>query len=448
MSVSVKECLARNNNRVRALESHDLASREIIRNTIGANGDAFHGFWISSLSQTTQLGLPDTELLSPLTRALLLAYYSPIFQPRGGRPICGLYDCDSGGPLEEIPALVAVLEKLGVSMLIVEDKAVSEPGKKVNSFAESTGPGCLANPHDFAKTLQAFKAATKGRNIMVGARIEALTARIVLKNDPVAEAASLAETQADAQYRAAIYRDEGGADAIMIHSKIPDPREVLSWLAAFRAQDATTPVVLVPSAYPSASHTALFDAGANIIIYAHHLFRGKMWALKNVTENMLAGGTGTRSGLSSGVVSSSSSYHELQEAKSKIIASQVETGKKKRLLSIIRARLQALKSPSPAVVIEVKTGGRPFADDAELQRCLDARNYSALYHKVLEHKLSGNETQEEKAYWDVAEKAAIQNMTHVARLLIEGNRAGDECTDFVIDMKELMEVNGKQLLTV
>lgn len=445
MSISVKACLQKNQGRIRALESHDLASREIIRNTFGQNGDTFQGFWISSLSQTTQLGLPDTELLSPLTRALLLAYHNTFLQPQDGRPICGLFDCDSGGPLSEIPALVDVLEKLGVSMLIVEDKAVSEPGKKVNSFAESAGPGCLAKPHDFAKTLQAFKAATKGRDMMVAARIEALTARIVIKGDPAADAVSLAETQADAQYRAAIYRDEGEADAIMIHSKIPQPTEVLTFLNEFRARDPSTPVVLVPSAYPSASHTALYDAGANIIIYAHHLFRGKMFALKNLTESLLAGGNGMQSGL----LSSSSTVLDLHEEKARVMASQVEIGKKRRLVALIRARIQALLASPRVVRVESESkAARLFTGDMELQMCLDARNYAAVYHKLLERKLSGHETDEERAYWQLAEKAVIQNMTHVARLLIDGKRAGDECNDFVINMKELMEVNGKQLINV
>lgn len=262
MSTSVSKYLAQFNGHVRLLESHDLASREIVRNTVGQAGNVFHGIWISSLTQTTQLGLPDTELLSPLTRATMLAHHNTILVPRHARPLCAAFDCDSGGPVSEIPALVAVLEQMGVSMIVVEDKAVTAPGKKVNSFAASAGPGCLAHPKTFAKTLQTFKAAAAGRDMLIGARIEALTARIVIKDDPQAEAASLAETLADAQHRAAVYRDEGGADAIMIHSKIAEPSEVLAFLSEFRAADQTTPVVLVPSAYSGAECKALYEAGA------------------------------------------------------------------------------------------------------------------------------------------------------------------------------------------
>ncbi|CAN8104288.1 unnamed protein product [Discula destructiva] len=438
MSISLQECLARNNGRVRLLESHDLASREVVRDSVGQNGERFDGFWISSLTQTTQLGLPDTELLSPLTRATLLAYYNTLLTPRNGRPICGVFDCDSGGPLNEIPALVSVLEQMGVSMIIVEDKAVTEPGKKVNSFAESAGPGCLAKPHDFAKTLQAFKAATNGRNILVAARIESLTARIVIKNDPAADAASLAETMADAQLRARVYRDEGGADAIMIHSKIPQPTEVLSFLSEFRAQDSTTPIVLVPSAYSSASYKALYEAGANVIIYAHHLFRAKMFALRSLTE-----------GLS---LSPSASIDTLLDKKNEVLARQNELGawKTRRLVELIRARVRTLKASRSAGILVVPESKRTrlFDADEELQECLEARNYTAVYHKLMERRLFGRDTAEEKEYWTLAEKAVMENMSRVATLLLSGDRAGDEGDEFIANMKELMEVNGKQLLFI
>lgn len=453
MSVSLSKCLAQSNGRIRLLECHDLASREIVRNTAGQAGNVFQGIWISSLTQTTQLGLPDTELLSPLTRATLLAHHNTLLLPRHARPLCAAFDCDSGGPLDEIPALVAVLEQMGVSLLVVEDKAVTAPGKKVNSFAASAGPGCLAHPHAFARTLRAFRAATAGRDMLVAARIEALTARIVIENDPHAEAASLAITLADAQHRAAVYRDEGGADAIMVHSKIAQPSEVLAFLAAFRARDKATPVVLVPSAYSGAECKALYEAGANVVIYAHHLFRAEMFALRSVTEDLLAGRGCTLGGGVSSSSSSSSIDGGRDEKLGAIVSHCVEAGGKKgrqrqRLVSLLRARIRTLKAVRDVVAERETKPVRLFADGGELQRCLEAGNYTALYHKLLRRRLSGQEGSGERAYWVLAERAVMENMTRVASLLLDGDRAGNECDGFVVNMKELMEVNGKQLLFI
>lgn len=453
MSTSLSKCLAQSSGHIRLLESHDLASREIVRNTVGKAGNVFDGIWISSLTQTTQLGLPDTEFLSPLTRATLLAHHNTILLPRYARPLCAAFDCDSGGPLSEIPALVAVLEQMGVSMIVIEDKAVTAPGKKVNSFAESAGPGCLAEPQEFARKLRAFKTATIGRDMLVAARIEALTARIVVKGNPQGEAASLAETLADAQYRAAVYRDEGGADAIMIHSKITEPGEVLAFLSVFRARDKATPVVLVPSAYSGADCQTLYEAGANIVIYAHHLFRAEMFALRSVTEGLLAGGDVQ----GDGGVSSSSSMDGMRDEKADMALShRGETGNKgrprqrqrQRFVGVLRARFQTLKAMREAVMERDAKPARLFADDSELQNCLEARNYAALYYKLLGRRLGGHEGSGERAYWVLAERAVMENMTRVARLLLDGNRAGNECDDFVVNMKELMEVNGKQLLYI
>ena len=170
-------------------------------------------------------------------------------------------------------------------MIIIEDKALTEPGKKVNSLKETSGSQLQADPHKFVKTLKAFKLASVGRDMLVTARIESLTTRIA-KKDPVEEQASIQAALQDAQERAAIYK-EGGADAIMIHSKAKEPDEILSFLRAFRAHDNATPLVVVPTTYSRTARTTLYDAGANVIIYANHLIRARIKAVAPVTDKLL-----------------------------------------------------------------------------------------------------------------------------------------------------------------
>ena len=225
MSTSIRSVLAQNNGQAYLCETHDHSSTEIIGTTVGDNGQTFDGLWYSGLCQTTYLGIPDTELISPLQRATLLALNGDLQHPKDRRPLCAAYDADGGGDIADIPALVSVLALVGVSMIIIEDKAVSEPGAKVNSLATTSGNQDQADPHEFARSIRAFKSACRRhKDMMITARIESFTVRKA-KKDEAEERLSQQAALAEALRRAKIY-NEAGVDAIMIHSKSKDPTEV------------------------------------------------------------------------------------------------------------------------------------------------------------------------------------------------------------------------------
>ncbi|KAI3329266.1 hypothetical protein HD806DRAFT_548389 [Xylariaceae sp. AK1471] len=124
-----------------------------------------------------------------------------------------------------------------------------------------------------------------GRTCMyMTARIESFTCRQVIRSDDVAEKASVKEALRQALDRAAIYRD-ARADAIMIHSKIKALNEVLAFLREFRAQDSRTPLVVVPTTHGSTHENTLFEAGANVIIYANHLMCAKIRAVGEYVDS-------------------------------------------------------------------------------------------------------------------------------------------------------------------
>ncbi|KAF2726327.1 putative phosphoenolpyruvate phosphomutase [Polychaeton citri CBS 116435] len=289
MSSSIKALLGSNNNRIRLLEAHDSISREIIRNGEGNDGEKFHGFWMSGLTQTTYLGVPDTELISPLERASAMAA-KDYMGPTSDRRLGAAYDADSGGDPKDISALVLSLAKQGVSMVIIEDKFVGEPGNKVNSLKETSGSQSLAHPEEFAKIVRTFSKASANLDMMITARIEAFTVRKVIKGNEAAEKASVDAAMKDALRRAKIYRS-AGAHAIMIHSKSSSPNEVLSFMKEFKASDPTATVVVVPTTYSQANEDILYDAGADVIIYANHLMRAKIRAVNDFSEEYLQGMT-------------------------------------------------------------------------------------------------------------------------------------------------------------
>ncbi|KAJ5396779.1 phosphoenolpyruvate phosphomutase protein [Penicillium cosmopolitanum] len=278
--LSVRSALHKSSGAIRLLEAHDRSSTKVIRERNNSK-DCFEGIWISGLTQTTYLGIPDTEIVSPLYRAILQATNIKTLWP-SDRPICAAFDADSGGPISDIPALVAVLVTIGVSMAVIEDKELKAPGKKVNSLLTANGSQSQADPADFCKTIQTFKASAQCADLMITARIESFNVRIV-KDDPIEEAASIKASLEDALSRAEMYT-KAGADAIMIHSKSSSPTEVLDFLKRFRERDQVTPLVVVPTTYATTPRKSLVDAGANVIIYANHLMRAKIHTMEEVVN--------------------------------------------------------------------------------------------------------------------------------------------------------------------
>ncbi|CVK92311.1 related to phosphoenolpyruvate phosphomutase [Fusarium proliferatum] len=285
---SVRSALAQNNNRIILCESHDGTSTEIIRATVGKNGQKFDGIWYSGLCQTTYLGIPDSETLSPLQRASLLALDGELKRKTSNRSLCAAFDADSGGDIADIPALVALMNLVGVGMVVIEDKAVSAPGQKVNSLAASSASQALADPQEFAEVIRAFRevnAKAKG-GPMITARIESFCCRVP-KADAEEESRSYEAAHQDALNRAKVYH-EAGIDAIMIHSKSKSPHEVTRFLREYREFDSQTPLVVVPTTYSEIPKEALYEAGANVIIYANHLMRAKISAVGSISDKILA----------------------------------------------------------------------------------------------------------------------------------------------------------------
>jgi len=84
----------------------------------------FDGFWSSSLTDSTLKGKPDIEALDITTRA---GGIDDIFEVTQ-KPL--IIDFDTGGQIEHFEFTVKTLERLGVSAVIIEDKA----GLKKNSL--------------------------------------------------------------------------------------------------------------------------------------------------------------------------------------------------------------------------------------------------------------------------------------------------------------------------
>jgi phosphoenolpyruvate mutase len=249
---------------VTAMEAHDGLTGLIVENTVVHQDGGAHQFdamWISSLCDSTAKGKPDIELVDMTSRFRTIEDITEVTT----KPI--IFDGDTGGKTEHFVYTVRSLERLGVSMVIIEDKT----GLKKNSLFGTEVVQTQDSIENFSAKIRAGKKAQRTKEFMICARIESLI---------------LEQGMEDALTRAFAFA-EAGADAIMIHSRKKDPSEIQEFIEKFRAKDKTTPIVLVPTSFNSVTEEEWKKRGANIIIYANQLMRAEVPAMQKAAEMIL-----------------------------------------------------------------------------------------------------------------------------------------------------------------
>ena len=252
---------------IRVMEASNGLSGLIVENVKAeCEGEVkeYDAMWVSSLCDSSFKGKPDIELVDLTSRINTINEIIEVTT----KPI--ILDGDTGGRIEHFVYNIKTLERLGVSAVIIEDKT----GLKQNSLFGTDAVQTLDDPHEFAKKINAGKQAQLTRDFMIIARLESLIAGAGID---------------DALERAKIYID-AGADAIMIHSKEKDGREIADFLKRFREFASGIPVVLVPTSYNHFTEAELHEMGGNIIIYANHLLRSAYPAMLHTAEKILKHG--------------------------------------------------------------------------------------------------------------------------------------------------------------
>ena len=162
---------------------------------------------------------------------------------------------------------VRSLERMGVSMVIIEDKT----GLKKNSLFGTEVKQTQDSIENFCAKIMAGKKAQKTPDFMICARIESLI---------------LERGMDDALTRAFAYVG-AGADAIMIHSRKKDPSEIFEFVARFREKDSITPIVVVPTSFNTVTEDEFKARGVNVVIYANQLTRTGFPAMQNAARIIL-----------------------------------------------------------------------------------------------------------------------------------------------------------------
>ena len=252
---------------VKVLEVHNGLTGLIVENThVNVDGRMveFDAMWESSLTDSASKGKPDTAAVDISSRIATIEQILEVTT----KPI--IVDADNGGLPEHLTFTVRSLERLGVSAVIIEDKA----GAKRNSLFGTDVVQTQDSIDSFAQKIRAGKKSQVTEEFMIIARVESLILKQGLD---------------DAIRRAEAYI-EAGADGIMVHSNAASAKEFIEFCGVFNRLERRAPLVAAPTTYDTITERELIDAGVSVVIYANHLLRSAFPAMVRVAESILKHG--------------------------------------------------------------------------------------------------------------------------------------------------------------
>jgi phosphoenolpyruvate phosphomutase len=233
------------------MEAHNGLSARIVREA------GFGGIWASGLSISAQFGVRDNNEASWTQVVDVLEFMADA----SDLPI--LLDGDTGyGNFNNMRRLVRKLEQRGIAGVCIEDKQFP----KTNSFLNGERQP-LADIEEFAGKIAAGKDTQVDPNFSIVARVEALIAGWGME---------------EALRRAEAYR-RAGADAILIHSKLSKPDEIVTFAREWARR---SPLVIVPTRYYSTPTDVFRQAGISVVIWANHLVRSAASAMQSVAKEI------------------------------------------------------------------------------------------------------------------------------------------------------------------
>jgi phosphoenolpyruvate phosphomutase len=308
------------------MEAHNGLSARIVKEA------GFKGIWGSGLSISAQFGVRDNNEASWTQVVDNLEFMADA----SDLPI--LLDGDTGyGNFNNMRRLVRKLEQRGIAGVCIEDKQFP----KTNSFLNGERQP-LADIEEFVGKIAAGKDTQTDSNFSIVARVEALIAGWGME---------------EALRRAEAYR-LAGADAILIHSKLSKPDEIVTFAREWARR---SPLVIVPTKYYSTPTDVFRKAGISTVIWANHLVRSAVSAMQSVAKEIHESQTLVNV---EDRIASVNELFRLQDADEysaaeKIYLSATGTSRSAVVLAATRGRgLEAITEDKPKVMLPI--AGKPL----------------------------------------------------------------------------------------
>lgn len=307
------------------MEAHNGLSAKIVAQA------GFAGVWASSLTVSAALGVRDSNEASWTQVLEVLEFMSDATDV----PI--LMDGDTGyGNFNNVRRLVTKLCQRGIAGVCLEDKVFPKTNSLIGGNQELVSIG------EFCGKIKAAKDSQRDSDFCVVARIEALIAGLGMD---------------EAWKRARAYQ-EAGADAILLHSRRTDAREIFRFMEGW---DGACPVVIVPTTYYRTPISAYRKAGISTLIWANHTLRASIAAMRRACDEI------HRHSTPAGVIPEMAPIkdifdlvgnRELAEAEKQYLAPEVMKGSAVILAASRGSHLGELTQDQPKCMIDVR--GEPI----------------------------------------------------------------------------------------
>jgi phosphoenolpyruvate phosphomutase len=238
-----------------AVGAHDALTAQLIEQY------DFDAVWVSGFGVATMThALPDLNLTT-MSETLEA---SARIDAATSLPV--IADCDNGfGGLSNVVRTVREFERAGIAAVCVEDNTFP----KRNSLDEGESKRELIPADEQARRIRAAKDAQETEEFVFIARVEALIA-----GHGVEQACERADAYVEA-----------GADAILIHSRDRSLTEIESFLERWEGV-GSTPLVAVPTLFPTFTVEQLHDKGFQVIIWANQPMRAAVGAIEQTLETL------------------------------------------------------------------------------------------------------------------------------------------------------------------
>ena len=138
---------------------------------------------------------------------------------------------------------------------------------KTNSFIEVNGGQKLADINEFCGKIRACKDYQVNPYFVIVARLEAFIAGYGVET---------------ALERAIAYH-QAGADAILVHSKRSDCRDIDEFMKLWTNR---CPIIIVPTKYHKTPTQHFRDLGISMVIWANHNLRACVKTIKETSANL------------------------------------------------------------------------------------------------------------------------------------------------------------------
>lgn len=233
------------------MEAHNGLSAKIVEEA------GFKGIWASGLSISASMGVRDNNEASWTQVLDILEFMSD------ATTIPILVDGDTGyGNFNNARRLVKKLEQIGIAGVCIEDKLFPKTNSFINGQAQP-----LASIEEFCGKIKAMKDSQVDDDFIVVARVEAFIAGWGVE---------------EVLTRAEAYR-KAGADAVLIHSKKSDFKEIEAFMEKWNRR---SPVVIVPTKYYTTPTSEFRKLGISTVIWANHNLRASITAMQNISKQI------------------------------------------------------------------------------------------------------------------------------------------------------------------